>query len=274
MAIELHPRRIVALRRIVQTARVAHAVRPSLKFVADVIRRSPLESYVVRRSGRRVFLRPHRDPQVARELLSKNAYALPTPLANVLEGRETVRVLDVGANIGLFSLAVLDEYGPRARIVAVEPDPENLEVLRQNVAANDGDRQIEVLDVAVSTRPGVVRFDAGRAHASQVVDDGGDDTGRGVISVKAADFFSIAAGCDLVKLDVEGSEWPLLRDTRLASLDARALILEWHGGAGAGEDAKRLLEAAGFDVQLDELFVPGSGLLWAWRPRRSPPGVS
>ena len=87
--------------------------------------------------------------------------------------------------------------------------------------------------------------------------------------MKAADFFSIAAGCDLVKLDVEGSEWPLLRDARLAALDARALILEWHGGAGAGEDAKRALEAAGFEVQLDELLVPGSGLLWAWRPQHS-----
>jgi hypothetical protein len=68
-----------------------------------------------------------------------------------------------------------------------------------------------------------------------------------------------------VKLDIEGGEWPLLRDARLSSLDAAGVILEWHGPAGTGEDAERLLKAAGFEVQPDAPFAPGVGALWAWR---------
>ena len=165
----------------------------------------------------------------------------------------------MGANIGLFSLAALDTYGPGTRVVAVEPDPHNLALLRRNVAAT----AVEIHAAAASTAPGVVRFQSGRDHESRVVRS--DCAGPGVIDVHAADFFALAAGCDLIKLDIEGGEWPLLRDARLASLDATAVILEWHGPAGTGEDAERLLRAAGFQVQLDPPFTPLVGALWAWR---------
>lgn len=255
-------RRLTPLRRIVQALRVAVAVAPSLGFLWDAIRNRPEGTYAMRRTGQRVVLRPRRDLQVARELVSKNAYDPPAPVRAALRRRSTLTVLDVGANIGLFSLAAIDAYGPGTRVIAVEPDPHNIPLLRRNVAGSAG-ATVEIHEAAASTEAGVLRFESGRDHESGVVES--DHTGPGVIDVRAVDFFKLAAGCDLVKVDIEGGEWPLLRDVRLASLDAAAVILEWHGPGGTGEEAERLLEAAGFEVQLDAPFAPGVGALWAWR---------
>ncbi len=45
--------------------------------------------------------------------------------------------VDVGANAGIYSLYVAAHTGPSAKIVAIEPQPEMLRRLRQNIALND-----------------------------------------------------------------------------------------------------------------------------------------
>ena len=63
---------------------MAAAVAPSLGFLGDVIRNRPAGTYTVRRTRRQVTLRPRRDLQVARELVSSNAYDPPPPLRAAL----------------------------------------------------------------------------------------------------------------------------------------------------------------------------------------------
>ena len=65
----------------VQALRVAAAAAPSLGFVWDVLRDCPVHTYTVRRTRREVTLRPRRDLQVARELVSSNACDPPAPCA-------------------------------------------------------------------------------------------------------------------------------------------------------------------------------------------------
>src|SRR5205807_2152840 len=45
-------------------------------------------------------------------------------------------VFDIGANIGFFSTLLSRWVGPEGRVVAVEPDPENLALLRRNLDEN------------------------------------------------------------------------------------------------------------------------------------------
>jgi amino acid adenylation domain-containing protein/FkbM family methyltransferase len=69
--------------------------------------------------------------------------------------REGDVVLDVGANIGLFTLFAHQQCG-RARILAFEPNPAALEALRANVALYGVDA--EILDVGLSTAETTARF--------------------------------------------------------------------------------------------------------------------
>lgn len=45
-------------------------------------------------------------------------------------------VLDIGANIGLHTLYLSQAVGPDGRVIAVEPDPDNLRILRNNIETN------------------------------------------------------------------------------------------------------------------------------------------
>jgi hypothetical protein len=88
--------------------------------------------------------------------------------------------------------------------------------------------------------------------------------------VPAVDVFEHLADADLVKLDIQGSEWAILADPRLVAIPARAIVLEYHPrlapSAAPHEDAVRLLRSAGFRTSsavVDE--HAGEGTIWAWR---------
>ena len=70
-------------------------------------------------------------------------------------------------------------------------------------------------------------------------------------------------------MDIEGGEWPILNDPRLAELRARAIVLEWHAVGCPEPDARAAalarLATAGY-VGLHESEDFGyRGLVWAWR---------
>jgi hypothetical protein len=77
---------------------------------------------------------------------------------------------------------------------------------------------------------------------------------------------AIGQGCDLLKLDCEGSEFELLLDTPADALRrARRIVAEFHVPAGeAGSLAKRLGEL-GYEAWLERKEHPGLGLLLARR---------
>lgn len=98
----------------------------------------------VERFGLRVRLHPRRNgcekfllfvPQMY-EVTERAALAAQTVKAKA-EGRPFVFV-DIGANVGLFSLFVASCIGRDGKILAVEPEPENIRRLRFNIEANPG----------------------------------------------------------------------------------------------------------------------------------------
>ena len=65
----------------------------------------------------------------------------------------TFTFIDIGANVGLYSLYVASRSGARARILAIEPQPGIVERLRFNVMIN-ASANITVLPIAVADREG------------------------------------------------------------------------------------------------------------------------
>jgi hypothetical protein len=81
------------------------------------------------------------------------------------------------------------------------------------------------------------------------------------------DIFPVLSGrrIDLLKIDIEGSEYQILSDSRFGSLDVRAIVMEWHARAGYGYDwVHKKLSELGFRVE--DLFAePSHGMIWALR---------
>jgi len=243
------------------------AVRPALLYLLDYAR-DRTGVYRVRRTGNLVALRARADLHVNREYLSREGPVPPPNVAEILHREPPSRILDLGANIGLFTLWG-NQHFPNARIVAVEPDLENVALLRQNIELNDVQEQVEVIVAAAGVAEGTTRIESGRAQLSRVLDRGED--AAGAVETKVIDALPLVTSSDLVKIDIEGSEWDILRDSRLAGTSPRVLLMEWHKrGSNAMSPwllAEALLTTAGFQVRHEPIVSTEYGFLWAWRER-------
>lgn len=238
--------------------RRARRLRPGLRFLVRevLIRRSVTRSYMLRQTGQRVTLR-HRTPDLGGlvEVFVNANYELPPEVRQALLARPgPVRAVDLGANIGLFGLSLLSQI-PDSVITAYEPDPSSAAIMRETIAANGHGARWRVIEACAGTRDGTVAFRSGHFLESRIADDGDP--------VPVCDVFPVLAGADLIKIDIEGAEYQLLRDRRFERLQAHALWLEFHP-PHVERDILQLIRRAGFDPGTVKRRA-GVGELWATR---------
>jgi FkbM family methyltransferase len=149
---------------------------------------------------------------------------------------------------------------PQARIVAFEPIASNLAIFRGWLAASGA--PVELVAKAAGVAPGSVSL-MDRGAGSRVVPGPGP---RG--SAEVADLFGWLTNADLAKIDIEGAEWELLADPRLAECKA-TIVMEYHPiGAPrlpARQAAASLLQQAGYQTGYGSENYWGHGTIWAWR---------
>src|ERR1043166_2469731 len=165
---------------------------------------------------------------------------LADAIARRLAAGENFTFVDIGANVGLYSLFVAARAGDRARILAIEPQPGILDRLRFNLAANPA-AQVEVLPIALADHEGTAELvldgnDGGGTHLDKHTESRGAD-GR-VISVPCKTLNPVLAEAGVTVLDalknyVEGAEdlvlVPFLRDAPEHLLPALVLIEDTRG---------------------------------------------
>ena len=127
--------------------------------------------------------------------------------------------LDVGANVGWHTLLMAHLVGHGGRVFAVEANPSVRKRLEDNLKLN-GFRQVEVIPYAIADSEGVVEFygpeadDAGSGDGHIVAVTGNNR--RNIVRVESRCIDAIfpatkAERLDLIKIDVEGFEWPALK---------------------------------------------------------------
>lgn len=205
------------------------------------------------------------DLYILEEVFGAGLYEPPSAVTTLLGGIPAPRVLDLGGHVGLFALFALERW-PASTVTSYEPDPANLAVLEQARVRNGLARRWTVEGACAGAAEGVADFAALGDSVSHVARAG--EPGR---RTPVADVLPELLGADLVKIDIEGSEWAILRDPRFARGGPAALVLEYHPDAGAAdasaarERAASLLGAAGYEVRDAVAPTADAGVLWAWR---------
>ena len=255
---------------LIGTGREARSVRESMRYVVTQAMTKRTGRYRLRESGLIVCVRHRtRDGDILREIFGAGAgghcYEPPSAVADVLGPRGPASVLDLGGNIGLFGAYALGRW-PTAEVTSYEPDPHNARLLVETIALNGLADRWRLVEKAVATRVGSAPFAVGHFADSHMA-----ASGEAAVSVRTADLFGLEHGVDLLKMDIEGGEWPILLEPRLPELRARVILLEWHGELCPEPDAHstavRLLRDAGYVSVRDAGRDPEAdvGVLWAWR---------
>jgi FkbM family methyltransferase len=153
-------------------------------------------------------------------------------------------VLDIGANVGLFSLWASCHF-PGARIHAYEPNP----AIQSHLAANlRGLPNVTIWAEGVSDRPGWARLELNPGVSSRFAQTTTDPAGEIALVDLPTVLERLGGQVDLMKLDCEGAEWAIFREAE-AFATVREIRMEYHLTEGRGlDDLKAAAHRLGFEI--------------------------
>jgi FkbM family methyltransferase len=168
-------------------------------------------------------------------------------------------VVDVGANIGIFTLYAARSLQAKGRIYSFEPTPRTFRILKDNVQVN-GFLELGVIELhqtAVSDRAGTSRFVTFAANSGHntLFEEGVSGDPIDVATVTLDQALAAEPRIDVVKIDAEGAEPLILRGMRevIARSPGIRILMEF---------APEHLRRAGVDPAafLDEIAALGFGI--------------
>jgi FkbM family methyltransferase len=173
--------------------------------------------------ARQVFLRrATSDIQCLDKVFICNEYVMPFKISPRV-------IVDAGANIGLATVYYANKY-PDARILSIEPEPANFQMLKRNCA---GLRNVTLMQAAIWPEKAALRFENSETEpwAFSVTDAGSDKAGSSVDAITMEEVLQHlgADQIDLLKVDIEGSELQLFSRGAERWIDrVEAIVIELH----------------------------------------------
>lgn len=185
--------------------------------------------------------------------LGENEPTLQTWLRSMVQ--PGIVLYDVGAHLGSIALGVARLLGPSGRVVAFEADPQNAEDLTENRDRNGLQGSLEIVSSAVwSHSAAAITFRRGGEKRSH----GGVESGGHRPVLGSGDLVNVSAiGLDdfvakggpiprLVKIDVEGGEYEVLRGAQVLFSNHRPLLIAEVHHKDAEHQIRKWLDNIGY----------------------------
>lgn len=175
---------------------------------------------------------------------------------------ENETFVDVGANVGSYSLRIANDYRNKGvRVIAIEAHPENYRALCRNIEIN-GFKNVKAINMAVSDHKGIVtmyeRFHIENRvrsdfyslcdtflHENNFIRPDGKS-----LQVEGDTLDSILANneVDVMKIDIEGAEVLALKGAANTLKQLRKIVVEIHGDNS--EQVKQILQTHNLKLQI------------------------
>jgi FkbM family methyltransferase len=187
------------------------------------------------------------DLRIFRQSILLGAY-----YTKLIESKSTPLIIDAGANIGASTLWFASNF-PGSRVVAIEPEESNCQILRRNC---DG-LNVSLMEGAIGSHGGhsFLHDPGGGEWSYQVRPDG---KGKQVTLYSAA---GIVADCKasgvqpfLCKIDIEGGEADLFRDNTAWVSEFAVIVIELHDWLFPGTSNSRNFRRAISDLDADFVY--------------------
>lgn len=127
-------------------------------------------------------------------------------------------VLDLGSTTGDFCVLASEKVGPGGKVIAVEPNPNDFEILQENIKRNKC-LNVTALNIGAAGKRGVEEINF-RDTTFRFKTDTLDNILNDLVNVGNIDF---------IKLDIEGYEYDVIKSSIDIFKRARVICLEFHG---------------------------------------------
>jgi FkbM family methyltransferase len=188
-------------------------------------------------------------------------------LAVSLTSRDDLAI-DIGANVGVYTLLFSRAVGTGGRVIAIEPNPDNLVFIRHHLMLNAIDN-VTVIAAAVADRVGTVSFDCSDNSSTGRIDTHG---ALAVPCVTVDDVIDQFRGrASVIKIDVEGGELNVLKGAAATLTNHRPVVLLATHSPALRHECARFLESLDYRVALiDGSSDPDE---WLAQPAKTPAGA-
>jgi FkbM family methyltransferase len=162
-------------------------------------------------------------------------------------------IIDCGANMGLSVYFFSKEY-PGAEIVAFEPEEEIFEVLEKNIQTY-GLNNVKAYKKAVWDAETTLEFFTDKGMGGSVENRYKNQEPAIVETVRLLEF--LHKKTDLLKLDIEGSEYVVLKDCAPLLKNVENLFVEYHSYINKEQELGSILQilrSSGFRYHLKESY--------------------
>ncbi|MEM2460704.1 MAG: FkbM family methyltransferase [Candidatus Hadarchaeales archaeon] len=170
-------------------------------------------------------------------------------------------VVDVGACQGDFTLPAAKRVGKNGLVIAIEPEPRNLSILRQRVSSL---KNVKVLGLAAWKIAGKINFYLSFSAGEHSLIP---KPCKRIVKIEARPLDQIIRRCrakkvDFLKIDVEGAEFEVLEGADEVLAMTKKVVVETHvvGRKLTWPEVQSLLERKGFNTYVED------GVIHAWKP--------
>ena len=166
-------------------------------------------------------------------------------------------VVDIGANIGVFTIKAAKAVGDKGKVIAIEPEPNNIEILMKNVKANDLNN-IVIVPKGVWSSKGLLKLflTDGIGGHSLLWDEGQ------FIQVEVDTLDNILDNLNIgvvhfIKIDIEGAEREALKGMEKTLVNNNITIVgEYHAvnNVSTYDTIDNQLKDKGYNCQREAIF--------------------
>jgi len=147
--------------------------------------------------------------------------------------RAGMKIVDIGANIGVYTVLAAEKAGKDGKVIAVEPEAENYKKLLDNIKLNNFQNVIPI-NIALTDHEASEKLYISPDAGSHSLLSKGDEIISIEIQVKTLDKLLEELNfnrVDIIKIDAEGAEIPILkgaRKTLKANPNAKIIVASYH----------------------------------------------
>jgi FkbM family methyltransferase len=176
-------------------------------------------------------------------------------------------VVDIGAHIGLYTIISSKRVGTNGKVVAIEADPGNFEMLNRNIKLNQLTNVIP-LNYAVYSKETKIKLylpsgESGFTKYNTIMSDWVNTKDKFVeVNANTLDYLLQSKGIkqeevNWIKIDVEGAEFEVLKGAHnvLSKSKDIALLMELHGPPNVYRPkVQELLNLYNFKIELEKSY--------------------